>query len=114
MKLLHSLVAGTALLGLAALASPALAIEQIHIPDASAAQNSGPPDALFDNSVPTTWQKKSEQNQSNGLGNFHFSVSGGSGYGQQTTSSFGEDANVPNSEFHQNGVPLEQPYLFPR
>ena len=47
-----------ALLGAVALTSPAFAIEQIHIPDASAAQNSGPPDALFDKSVPTTWQQK--------------------------------------------------------
>jgi len=72
-------LAATALLGLAAFASPALAIEQIHIPDSSAAQNSGPPDALFDKSVPTTWQSKQNQQQSNGLGSFHFSAGASSG-----------------------------------
>lgn len=113
MKLHCSLAAGAALLGLAMLASPVLAMDQIHIPDPSAADNSGPPDALFDKSVPTNWQKKSEQSQQNGMGNFHFSASGGSGYGQ-SNSSFGENANVPGSEFHQNGVPLNDPYLFPR
>jgi len=113
MKLFCSLAAGAALLGLAATASPALAIEQIHIPDASAAQNSGPPDALFDKSVPTTWQKKSDQNQSNGFGNFHFSASGGNAYRQSSPGNV-EDATVPNSEFRQNGVPVQDPYFMPR
>lgn len=97
----------------AVFAGPALAIEQIHIPDASAAQNSAPPDALFDNSIPTTWQKNSDEKQSGPLSNFHFSVSGGSSYGSdyQGGSSFGENAKVPNSEFYTNGVPLDDyPY----
>ena len=119
MKFSYSLAAGAALLGLALAAGPALAIEQIHIPDSTASQNSGPPDALFDKSVPTTWQKKSDEQQS-GQSNFHFSVSGGSNYGQsnygqsgygQSNSNFGENANVPGSEFHQNGVPLADPYF---
>lgn len=95
----------------AVFAGPAFAIEQIHIPDASAAQNSAPPDALFDNSIPTTWQKKSDENQPGPFSNFHFSASGGSSYGTGSGASFGEDAKVPNSEFYTNGVPLDQyPY----
>ena len=113
MKLSYSLAAGAALVGLLALASPALAMDQIHIPDPDAAQNSGPPDALFDKSIPTKWEKKSDENQQqNGMGNFHFSASGGNGYGQ-SNSSFGENATVPGSEFHQNGVSLQDPLLFP-
>ncbi len=110
MKLHYSLAAGAALLGLAAFANPALAMEQIHIPDSSAAQNSGPPDALFDKSVPTSWQKKSDAQQSGGFNNFHFSATGGNAYGP-TSTSFGEDATKPGSEFHQNGVPLQDPYF---
>ena len=110
MKLRYSLTAGAALLGLAVFASPAFAMEQIHIPDASAAENSGPPDALFDKSVPTTWQKKSDQQQSGGMGNFHFSASSGNGYDQSSTD-FGEDAKKPGSEFRQNGTPLQDPYF---
>jgi hypothetical protein len=111
MKLHYSFAAGAALLGLAAFASPVFAMEQIHIPDSTAAQNSGPPDALFDKSIPTTWQKKSDADQSgDGLGNFHFSATNGNGYGQPSTT-FGEDATKPGSEFHQNGVPLQDPYF---
>jgi hypothetical protein len=121
MKLRLSLAAAAALLGAAALASPALAIEQVHIPDASAADNSGPPDALFDKSVPTTWQQKQnlkqQQGQQSGLGSFHFSAGTGNGYGsnssQYSTGFQGENANVPGSEFHTNGVPVD-PYYAPR
>lgn len=116
MKLRLTLAAVAALIGAAALASPALAIEQIHIPDSSAADNSGPPDALFDKSVPTTWQQKQnlqQQQGPNGLGNFHFSATSGNGYGsngsQYSTGFQGENANTPGSEFHQNGVPLYGP-----
>ncbi|HUO92307.1 MAG TPA: hypothetical protein VMU22_05260 [Rhizomicrobium sp.] len=110
-------LAATALLGLAAFASPALAIEQIHIPDSSAAQNSGPPDALFDKSVPTTWQSKQNQQQSNGLGSFHFSAGAGNNpysdeQRQYSTGFQGENAAAPGSEFHNNGVPLD-PYYAP-
>jgi hypothetical protein len=110
-----------ALLGAVALASPAFAIEQVHIPDASAAQNSAPPDALFDKSVPTTWQQKQDlqQQQSNGVGlsNFHFSAGAGnnpysSEQHQYTTGFQGENAGQPGSEFHTNGVPLD-PYYAP-
>ena len=100
----------------AVLASPALAIEQIHIPDPSAAHNSGPPDALFDKSVPTTWQEKAKEKDSNPLGTFHFSATGGSSYGNSygSTSRFGEDAKVPDSEFFTNGVPLYQDPFAPQ
>lgn len=114
------LALAAALLGAVALASPAFAIEQIHIPDSSAANNSGPPDALFDKSVPTTWQQKQnlqQQQGQSGLGSFHFSASSGNGYGPNgssySTGFQGENANVPGSEFHQNGVAVD-PYYAPR
>jgi hypothetical protein len=112
-------LAAAAIVGIAGAlaASPAFAIEQVHIPDASAAQNSGPPDALFDKSVPTTWQQKQDQKQQNGLGGFHFSVSGGNGGPSQSSSPYstsfrGENAGTPGSEFHNNGVPID-PYYAP-
>jgi hypothetical protein len=118
MNLRLSLAAAAALMGAAVFASPALAIEQVHIPDASAAQDSAPPDALFDKSVPTTWQnKQDQQQQSNGLGQFHFSAGAGNNpYADEqrayTTGFQGENANAPGSEFHNNGVPLD-PYYAP-
>lgn len=116
MKLRTALLASAALLGAAALASPALAIEQIHIPDASAAPSSGPPDALFDKSVPTTWQKKSDDDQNAGssLGQFHFSANSGYGPNTQSSSTPGMDPHVPGSEFRQNGQPLYQDPYAPR
>lgn len=98
-------------------ASPAFAIEQIHIPDTSAAQSSGPPDALFDKSVPTNWQKKQDDQQSNGLGSFHFSAGAGNNpysdeQRQYTTGFQGENAGAPGSEFRNNGVPID-PYYAP-
>ena len=121
MSLRFTLAASAVLLGTVALTVPAMAIEQIHIPDPGAASSSAPPDALFDNSIPTTWQKKSsdQQTNGNGLGGFHFSVSSGSGYnnfngfsgGQPYGSSVGEDAKVPLSEFRTNGQPLPDPYF---
>ncbi|HWU25775.1 MAG TPA: hypothetical protein VN154_05175 [Rhizomicrobium sp.] len=111
MNIRHVLSAGAALIGATLFAGPVLAMEQIHIPDSSAAQSSGPPDALFDKSVPATWQKKTDGQQTNGAGPLHFSFSSGSAYGQTTTQSFGEDAKTPGSEFHLNGVPLQDPYF---
>lgn len=120
MSLRLTLAASAVLLGTVALSAPAFAIEQIHIPDPSAAPSSAPPDALFDSSIPTTWQKKSDSNQqSNGLGGFHFSVTGNNGYsnyngysaGQVNGSNFGENANAPMSEFHTNGQALPSPYF---
>ena len=113
MKVRLPLAIAAALLSATALTSPALAIEQVHIPDSSAADNSGPPDALFDKSIPTTWQQKQQlqQNQSNnnGLGNFHFSATSGNGYSQQSTNTYfggAGTASNPGGEFHQNGVAL--------
>jgi hypothetical protein len=111
-------LAAMALLGAAAFVSPALAIEQVHIPDSTAADNSGPPDALFDKSIPTTWQQKQDPNQSSsGLSSFHFSAGSGSNpysdeQRQYTTGFQGESAGTPGSEFHNNGVPLN-PYYAP-
>lgn len=110
MKLRLSLAAA-ALVGAAGFAAPAFAIEQIHIPDPSAAQNSGPPDALFDKSVPTTWQKKADEKKSGS--DFHFTVRGSSGQ-SQSSFGFGEDAKVPGSEFLQNGIPMQDLYYFPK
>jgi hypothetical protein len=113
---LHLTLAATAAVLAAAFASPALAIEQVHIPDSSAADNSGPPDALFDKSIPTTWQQKQNaESQQNGMGGFHFSVNGGNAYQQQQNSSgFGENAQVPGSEFHgNNGVALDPNFAPP-
>lgn len=106
MKLPVALAAAFA--GVVGFAAPALAIEQIHIPDASAAQNSAPPDALFDKSIPTTWQKKADEKQSGGS-NFHFTVQSGSDQ-VQPRQNFGNTANQPGSEFHQNGVVVGDPY----
>ncbi len=106
MNLRFPLAVAAALVGAAGFAGPALAIEQIYIPDPNAAQNSGPPDALFDNSIPTTWQKKADD-QKSGSG-FHFTVRGSSGQGQPL---FGEDAKVPGSEFQLNGTPVQNPYF---
>ena len=98
-------------------ASPAFAIEQVHIPDPSAAPSSAPPDALFDKSVPTTWQQKQDQQKQNGLGGFHFSVTSGNGTPAESSSPYstgfkGENAGAPGSEFRNNGVPLG-PYYAP-
>lgn len=114
MSLRYSLAAAMGILGAAALITPAAAIEQVHLPDASAASNSGPPDALFDNSIPTSWQKKADGNQAAGQSGFHFSMTGSSGQDQSLNqNTFGEDAKVPNSEFHLNGTVYQDPY-FPR
>ena len=115
MKLHASLLASAALVGAAVLASPAFAIQQIHIPNSSAAQNSGPPDALFDKSVPTSWQKNADEKKAgDGFGNFHFSVGGGSGGSPQTQSSGFGNAGTPGSEFRQNGQPVYQDPYAPR
>ncbi len=103
------------LVGLGFLAAPALAMETIHIPDSSTPNNSAP-DGLFDNSVPDTWQKKSDltdsQSDQTGIGKFHFSVGSSSGL-TQPSSSYGDaygDARVPGSEFYQP-LPGYSPYV---
>ncbi len=103
-----------ALVGMVFLAAPAFAMETIHIPDSSTPNNSVP-DGLFDNSVPDTWQKKSDltedQSGSSDTSKFHFSVSS-SGGTMQSSSSSGDaygDAHVPGSEFYQP-LPGYSPY----
>jgi hypothetical protein len=115
MKTRLPFLAAAALLGLTALAGPAFAIQNVYVPDPNQPQNGGPPDALFDKSVPAEWQQKTDNSQSSSsLSRFHFSVGSGNGDNyQSTTQNFGENANVPLSEFKNNGVPLSDPY-FPR
>lgn len=123
MKLVVVLAASAVATGI--LATPALAMEDIHIPDTSAAQNSGPPDALFDRSVPDTWQKKSDDSQPSGNRNSGFSFSFGAGNGntggssngfvtnqqQPTGGQYREDASKPGSEFYDNGATVTlQPF----
>ncbi len=98
------------------LAAPAFAMETIHIPDSSTPNNGVPPDGLFDNSVPGSWQKKGDltdgQSGQSGIGGFHFSVSSGSGQ-TQSSSSYGDpygSARVPGSEFYQP-LPGYGPYM---
>src|SRR5580698_6915831 len=103
MSLRLSLVAAAALVGLTV--APAFAAQTITIPDPRlGSSNAAPPDALFDNSVPDTWQKKSDltstSNQT-GLGGFHFSVRCSNDQYQQY-----QPATNPNStSYHDPLVP---------
>ena len=109
MSLRLSLVAAVALIGFSV--APALAAQTITIPDPRlGSSNATPPDALFDNSVPDTWQKKSDLSSTNnqtGLGGLHFSVRGSNGQDQQyqpamnPNSTSYHDPLVPGSEFYQ-------------
>jgi hypothetical protein len=116
MSLRFPLAAAAALVGLSVLAAPAFSMETIHIPDSSTPNNGLPPDGLFDNSVPDTWQKKSDltdsqSNQGMSLGNFHFSASGGTNTQMQPVSpTTYSGALVPGSEFSQP-MPGYDPYL---
>ena len=102
---LRFLAAGAALVVLAA--GPALAIEQIHIPDSSAAPSSGAPDALFDKSVPANWQEKTDQNHGNQAGGFHFSVTGGS-----QSNAFGQILSAPDPRILQLAMKLSLRFVF--
>ncbi len=107
---IRSLLAAVTLVALGA--SPAFAIQQITIPDPSAAANSGPPDALFDRSVPTTWQKKADESQNRSP----FSVSFGSGHGDVVPSDGNavDDAKTPGSEFNHNRPAYNDPFARPQ
>jgi hypothetical protein len=115
-----SFAAAVAFTGMAALAAPAFALQTIHVPDPSTqAQGDGPPDALFDKSIPDSWQKKpTDDNKQQGLGSFHFTVSGssgtapiGSGFdGSPTASGYGA-ANQPGSEFYHPLPGYSDPYF---
>jgi hypothetical protein len=105
MSIRVSLVAAVALIGLTA--APAFAAQTITIPDPRVTNSNGaPPDALFDNSIPDSWEKKSDSsdNQNNKLGGFHFSVRGSNEQYQPATnpnSASYRDPLVPGSEFYQ-------------
>jgi hypothetical protein len=111
--------AAAAFVGMAAFAAPALALQTIHIPDPSTqAQGEGPPDALFDKSIPDSWQKKPTENSKQGLGSFHFTVSGsnsysatGSGFGTSPTASGYGAPNQPGSEFYRPLPGYSDPYF---
>lgn len=103
MSLRVSLVAAAALVGL--MVVPAFATQTITIPDPRVTNSNAPPDALFDNSIPDSWEKKSDSsdNQNKGTG-FHFSVRGSNDQYQPASnpnSSSYHDPLVPGSEFYQ-------------
>ncbi len=98
---------------LAVLSGPALALQQVTIPDSSAAASSAPPDALFDKSVPTTWEKKAEEKQN--TSGFHFSA--GSGRTDSTYNAGGsslDQARTPGSEFSQSRPAYNDPFAQPQ
>jgi hypothetical protein len=115
MSLRVSLVAAAALVGL--MVAPAFAAQTITIPDPRITNSNGaPPDALFDNSVPDSWQKKSDSSgsQNSGLGGFHFSVRGSNDQFQPASnpnSTSYHDPLVPGSEFYQPLPGTTDPYL---
>ena len=100
MTCVKSLAAAAVLAGVALLAAPAFAIQTIHIPDSSTPNNGAPPDGLFDNSVPATWQKKQDPASPSQQGGFHFSVSSGSSVQNGQDSAY-DAARKPGSEFYQ-------------
>ncbi|MGD0144414.1 MAG: hypothetical protein ABSC92_14765 [Rhizomicrobium sp.] len=106
MSLRFPLAAAAALMVLGVLSAPASAIQTIQIPDPTAPANANgtAPDALFDNSIPDSWQKKGDSSNSQfNTGGFHFSVRSSSSYGgyEPSSSSTYHDPLVPGSEFYQ-------------
>ena len=103
MSLRLSLAAAAALLGVVFLAAPACAVMQvIHLPDPNAPAQDGPPDGMFDKSVPDHWQGKTTDTNQQGLGSFHFTASGaGGGYSSTRSPSAYDTAKQPGSEFYQ-------------
>jgi len=104
MSLRISLVAAVAFVGLTV--APVFAAQTIQMPDPRITNpNAAPPDALFDNSVPDSWEKKSDSsNSQNNLGGFHFSVRGSDDQFQPASnpnSTTYHDPLVPGSEFYQ-------------
>ncbi|HEY5047986.1 MAG TPA: hypothetical protein VII49_08220 [Rhizomicrobium sp.] len=112
MSLRFSLAAAAALFGLAALATPASAMQIIQIPDPNAPAADATPDGVFDKSFPDSWQKKPADGQQ-GASSFHFTMSGASGgFGTQSPSAYG-DAKQAGSEFYQPMLGYQVP-LFGR
>lgn len=107
MSLRFALIAAT--VGLIGFAAPASAVmQEIHVPDPNApAQNGGPPDGLFDKSVPSEWQDKQDSNNPHRGNAFHFTMSSSSGssggYNQMGTTSAYDTAKRAGSEFYQPG-----------
>lgn len=88
--------------------SPAPALQSIQIPDPSAPTNAQS-DPFSGSSASDRWQEQKGEDQSPGLGKFHFTVSGSSGWGStsfgengwsQTPSTYG-DPKTAGSEFYQ-------------
>lgn len=110
----HRISLSAAAVLVALLASPAFAMDIVHIPDSSTPNNGAPPDGLFDNSIPDTWQKKSDitddgqTNAGSGSG-FHFSVTNNTSQTQTPSSAWGS-SQTPGSEFYQP-MPGFDPYL---
>jgi len=114
MSLRVTLVAATAFIGLSVLVAPAFAAQTITIPDPRVSNSNGTaPDALFDNSIPDTWQKKGDSSDSQKPTGFHFSVRGSNDQYQPASnpnSTSYHDPSVPGSEFYQP-LPGSDPYL---
>jgi hypothetical protein len=114
MSLRVSLAAAAALLGV--MVAPAFAAQTITIPDPRVGSSNGSaPDALFDNSIPDTWQKKSDSSDTqNKPSGFHFSVRGSNDQYQPASdanSTSYHDPRVPGSEFYQPLPSYSDPYL---
>jgi hypothetical protein len=119
MSLRLVLAAAAGLTAATLLSAPALALQSIQIPDPSV-PNSAQNDALSDGSAPNRWDEQKGDDQSTGLGQFHFTMNGSSGWGStslgssgwsQTPSTYG-DPKTPGSEFYQP-VPGYAGTMFP-
>jgi hypothetical protein len=118
MSFRFSLAAAAALIGLSALSAPVSAAQTITIPDPRVSNSNGTtPDALFDNSIPDTWQKKGDSSDSQKPTGFHFSVRGSNDQYQpaaNANSTAYHDPLTPGSEFYQPLPAYSDPYLAPR
>ena len=117
MSLRISLVVAVTFVGLTV--APAFATQTITIPDPRVTNSNGaPPDALFDNSIPNTWEKKSDSSSDLNKGTgFHFSARGSNDQYQPASnpnSASYHDPLVPGSEFYQPLPGYSDPYLLPR
>jgi hypothetical protein len=108
MSLRFVLAAAAALTAATLISAPAFALQSIQIPDPSA-PNSAQNDPLTDGSAPNRWEEQKGDDQSTGLGQFHFTMGSSSGWGStsmgagalsQTPSTYG-DPKTAGSEFYQ-------------
>jgi hypothetical protein len=102
-----ALSAAAALTASLFLSAPAFALQSIQIPNPSAPANAQ--NDPLDGSAHDRWQEQKSDDQSSGLGKFHFTVNGSSGWGSssfgsngwsQTPSTYG-DPKTAGSEFYQ-------------